>query len=99
MQRVSPGAASLSASAPVPSRPMGVILFVKTVSLRKKQMLPLEGKNATSPFLNSVLDRSTPESILDSKYRIFFPSRWACPSKGSDLVIMPTVRGDRWRLR
>ena len=46
---------------------MGVIVFEKTTSWVKKQMLPDEGKNATSPFLNSDLARSIPESTLVSK--------------------------------
>jgi len=35
----------------------------------KKQMLPDDGKNATSPFLNSDLALSIPESITVSKYK------------------------------
>jgi hypothetical protein len=41
----------------------------------KKQTLPVDGKNATSPFLNSDLDLSIPESILVSKYAILCPNR------------------------
>ena len=81
------------------SLPIGVIAFVNTASFKKKHRLPVEGKNATSPFLNSVLDLSIPESILDSKYRMLFPSKWACPSNGRDLRIVPTVLGDKCRFR
>lgn len=66
---------------------------------KKKHKLPVEGKNATSPFLNSVLDLSIPESILDSKYKILFPRKCAWPSNGKDLIIVPTVLGDKWRFR
>ena len=46
---------------------MGVIIFVDSTFLIKKQKLPVEGKNAISPFLNSDLARSIPESTLVSK--------------------------------
>lgn len=62
-------------------------------------MLPDEGKNAMSPFLNSVLARSIPESTAVSKYAILFPRRWAFPSNGNDLMIVPTVLGERCRFR
>jgi len=65
----------------------------------KKQMLPDDGKNATSPFLNSDLALSIPESTAVSKYKILCPKWWACPSNGKDLIIVPTVLGDKWRLR
>jgi len=65
----------------------------------KKQILLYDGKNATSPFLNSDLALSIPESITVSKYKILFPNRWACPSNGKDLIIVPTVLGDKWLLR
>lgn len=55
------------------SFPIGVIVFEKTTSCVKKQMLPDDGKNATSPFLNSDLALSVPESTLVSKYKILFP--------------------------
>jgi hypothetical protein len=74
---------------------MGVIVFPDTTSLMKKQILPDEGKNATSPFLNSDLALSIPESILVSKYKILCPNKCACPSNGNDLIIVPTVRGDK----
>ena len=75
--------------------------FADRESLRKKQTLPDEGRNATSPTRNSVLDLSIPESTAVSKYRISpcRPSVWAFPSSGNDLVITPTVLGDRCRLR
>ncbi len=79
--------------------PIGVIVFPDVTSLIKKQMLPVEGKNATSPFLNSDLALSIPESTEVSKYKILCPNKWAFPSNGKDLIIVPTVRGDRWRLR
>jgi len=78
---------------------MGVIVLPDVTSVIKKQMLPDEGKNATSPFLNSVLALSIPESMLVSKYKILCPNRWAWPSSGKDLIIVPTVLGDKWRLR
>jgi hypothetical protein len=46
---------------------MGVIVFADSTGPIKKQKLPVEGKNATSPFLNSDLARSIPESTLVSK--------------------------------
>jgi len=54
-----------------PNLPIGVIVFADETSFIKKQILPEDGKNATSPLLNSDLDLSTPESILVSKYRMF----------------------------
>ena len=54
---------------------MGVIAFVKIASFRKKHTLPEEGKYATSPFLNSVLDLSIPELTFVSKYKILFPNK------------------------
>ena len=57
------------------SFPIGVIVLVNTASFRKKQILPVEGKNATSPFLNSVLDLSIPESTLVSKYEMLLPNK------------------------
>ena len=74
---------------------MGVMVFVNTASFRKKQILPVDGKNATSPFLNSDLDLSIPPSTWVSKYEILFPNRCACPSNGKDLIIVPTVLGER----
>jgi len=58
-------------------------------------MLPLIGKNAISPFLNSFLGRSIPEFIGVSKYAMLFPSKCAFPSSGQDLIIIPTVLGDK----
>ncbi len=49
------------------SFPIGVIVLPDTTSFVKKQKLPDEGKNATSPFLNSDLARSIPESTEVSK--------------------------------
>ncbi len=95
MQNTSPDFTSFNASILPASLPIGVMVFAKTASLRKKQMLPVEGKNATSPFLNSERDLSMPESTPVSKYRMLFPKRWAWPSKGRDLIIVPTVRGDK----
>jgi len=57
------------------SFPIGVMVFPETTSFMKKQTLPVDGKNATSPFLNSDLDLSIPESILVSKYAILCPNR------------------------
>ncbi len=54
-----------------PNLPIGVMVFADETSFIKKHMLPEDGKNATSPLLNSDLDLSTPESILVSKYRMF----------------------------
>jgi len=34
-----------------------------------------------------------------SKYKILCPNRWACPSNGKVLIIVPTVLGDKWRFR
>lgn len=79
----------------LPNFPMGDIVFPDAMSLIKKQILPVEGKNATSPFLNSDLALSIPESITVSKYKILRPNRWACPSNGKDLIIVPTVLGDK----
>ena len=78
---------------------MGVIVFMDSTLPTKKQKLPVEGKNATSPFLNSDLDLSIPESTLVSKYTMLLPNRWEFPSKGKDLIIVPTVLGDRCRFR
>ncbi len=66
---------SCNASILSASLPIGVMDFANMASFRKKQMLPVDGKNATSPFLNSVLDLSIPESILVSKYKMLFPRR------------------------
>ena len=74
--------------------PIGVIVF-PVVSLMKKQMLPEDARNAISPFLNSDLARSVPESMAVSRYRILDPNRCAFPSNGNDLVMIPTVLGDR----
>ena len=46
---------------------MGVIDLPGVESAIKKQMLPEDDENATSPFLNSFLALSVPESILVSK--------------------------------
>ena len=53
-----------------PNLPIGVMIFAEETSLMKKQTLPEDGKNATSPFLNSDLDLSIPESMLVSKYKM-----------------------------
>lgn len=79
------------------SRPSGVIFFVRFASSRKKHTLPVDGKNAMSPFLNAVRALSSPESIEVSMYVIFSPILWAFPRNGNDLIMMPTVRGDKWR--
>ena len=75
--------------------PIRVIDFPGFESIMKKHMLPDAGKNATSPFLNSFLDLSIPESTEVSKYAILFPNRCAFPSNGKDLIIVPTVLGDK----
>ena len=67
MQNTSPGLTSFNASRFSVNFPMGVIDFANMESSRKKQILPVEGRNATSPFLNSILDLSIPESTLVSK--------------------------------
>jgi len=82
-----------------PNFPIGVIVFPDATSFMKKQMLPDDDKNATSPFLNSDFALSVPESTFVSKYKILFPKRWALPSNGKDLIMIPTVRGDKWRFR
>jgi len=51
---------------------MGVIVFDADTSPEKKQILPFAGKKAMSPFLNSFLGLSIPESIDVSKYEILF---------------------------
>ena len=79
--------------------PMGVIVFPNVTLFRKKQMLPVDGKNAISPLLNSDLALSMPESRLVSTYSMLPPSACTWPSIGSLLIIIPTVLGDRWRLR
>lgn len=79
--------------------PMGVMVFPNATLFRKKQMLPVDGKKAISPLLNSDLALSMPESRLVSKYSMLLPSACAWPSIGSLLIIIPTVLGDRWRLR
>ncbi len=66
---------------------------------RKKQMLPVDGMKATSPFLNSFLGRSAPESIAVPRHTMLLPRKWACPSSGRDRTTIPTVRGERCRLR
>jgi len=43
------------------------MIFPGDASSIKKQMLPADEKNVTSPFLNSFLALSVPESIADSK--------------------------------
>lgn len=68
-------------------------------SARKKQMLLAEGKNATSPFLNSFFGLSVPESTGVSIYTMFFPKKCTFPFSGRDLVMIPTVLGERCRLR
>ena len=78
---------------------MRVIVFTDSAFPTKKHRLPVEGRNATSPFLNSDLVLSIPESTLVSKYTILLPNKWELPSRGKDLIIVPTVLGDRWRFR
>ena len=78
---------------------MGVMVFPNATLFRKKQMLPVDGKKAISPLLNSDLALSIPESRFVSKYSMLLPSACAWPSIGSLLIIIPTVLGDRWRLR
>jgi hypothetical protein len=51
------------------------MVFPDVTLLIKKQMLPDEGKNATSPFLKSDLALSIPESTAVSKYKILCPNR------------------------
>ena len=46
--------------------PIKLIDFTFDESAKKKQILPSYGINAISPFLNSVLGRSIPESIAVS---------------------------------
>ena len=55
--------------------PIGVMIFPGKVSAMKKQMLPADDKNAISPFLNSFVDLSIPESTTVSKYAILFPRK------------------------
>ena len=74
MQKVSPDFTSVNTSVLPPSVPIGVMVFADLTSCIKKQMLPVEGKKATSPFLNSDLALSMPESITVSKYKMLFPN-------------------------
>ena len=55
--------------------PIGVIILPGDVSSIKKQILLADDKNAMSPFLNSFVDLSIPESTVVSKYAILFPRK------------------------
>lgn len=99
MQSTLPGLISFNTSKSPASLPIGVIVFLNMTSFRKKQMLLADGRNATSPLLNSVLALSIPESRSVSKYSMLFPNICAWPSSGSLLITIPTVLGDKWRLR
>jgi len=66
---------SFNASMLLLNFPIGVIVFPEVTLLIKKQMLPDDGKNATSPFLKSDLALSIPESTAVSKYKILCPNR------------------------
>ena len=77
MQKTSPDLTLLNSSIFSFNFPIGVIFFPDVTSLMKKHTLLDEGKNATSPFLNSDRGLSIPESITVSKYKILCPNRCA----------------------
>ena len=79
--------------------PTGLIDLLVVDAAVKKHRFPKDGKNATSPVLNSVRALSIPTVIGNFTCMIFSPSRVTSPSNGSARTSAPTVSGARWRLK
>ena len=79
--------------------PTGLIGLLVVDAAVKKHRFPKDGKNATSPVLNSVRALSIPTVIGNFTCMIFSPSRVTSPSNGSARTSAPTVSGARWRLK
>ena len=77
--------------------PTGLIGLLVVDAAVKKHRFPKDGKNATSPVLNSVCALSIPTAIGNFTCMMYSPSRAMSPSNGSARTSAPTVSGARWR--
>ena len=76
--------------------PTGLIGLLVVDAAVKKHRFPKDGKNATSPVLNSVCALSIPTAIGNFTCMMYSPSRAMSPSNGSARTSAPSgVSGAR----